>query len=211
MLQNSKTPHLKTSLDVTTFEKYGYKFILNIITEERPRWEQVFRDVDGRQYSVEEVEWLDALVKECAKLKKPLEISKIVLEWEEVAGTNTCSYVHDVRFQDDEECQKGKPIGIYTVPDGPILGILIDSNGEEYTLLDPCIIQYVNDRIQLKPVFNVARKLTLKRHAVRSVQTPAEIIIACYPGFIIQNRMLRYQLKPNVPFASTPPLNTDAP
>jgi hypothetical protein len=46
--------------------------------------------------------------------------------------------------------------------------------------------------------------------AIRSRQAPCEVIVANYPSFVIQNRMFLYQLKPVVPFATTPDVDNAA-
>jgi len=209
---NSKMPPLNTSLDTQKFEKYGLDFTLNVKTETRPKWIQVCKDRSGRKYTEEEIRWLSEVVQECRRTNQPVEeLPQFILAWELTEEKVSCTYVVSATLQDDEDCKTPKPVELFSTPDGPILGIVEFSAEEEmYCLLDPCVVQYVNDQIKLIPIFNVARRLRLKKNAVRAIQAPAELIIACYPDFVMQNRMMEHQLRPEVPFSVSPKLTSNS-
>lgn len=199
--QNSeKTLSLHRTKDTKTFEKFGFKFTLNVATETRKRWKTVFRDTKGNEIDIDDEETA-RLIKE-EKLKP--EVS-----WEQTDEDVNASYTVGVWFQDDEDCKQARPIELISTPDGPILGIVHEDELDSVNLLDPCMIQYDGKRISYKCIFNVARWLRIQKSAIRNRQAPAEVIIASYPGFILQNRMFMYQLKPAIPFAATPPVDNE--
>jgi len=142
-------------------------------------------------------------------------------EWAMVAQDNvpswtlsgdaiTTSYVSSAVVQDEDQCARARPIYLYSTADGPILGIEHERSEKIITLLDPCAVLFDGQsKINLLPIFNVGRFLDLYHSAVRAVQPPSEILLAAYPGFLIQNRMARFQLKAHVPLVTTPELTND--
>jgi hypothetical protein len=167
--------------DTRTFERFGMTFRFNLVSETSPAWESKFVTTNGRT----------------------------VVDWVETGEMHTATYTGHVTIQDAGLCKEPKGIEVFSTADGPILGIVYERGLEDITLLDPCIVQFNKGRIDLLPIFNVGRKLCLSRLAIRSIQAPAEVLLAAYPGFLINNRMSKYQLKESVPMASTPELTND--
>ncbi len=199
---NLETLHLlQRDNETKVFEKFGMKFALNICTETRDEWAMGAFDGDGILLDVKDEE-----------VQKRIEAGDIkpVLNWYPTGETITSKYVKTVNFQDKEDCKRVRPIEVLSTADGPIMGIVFGSDSKAVTLMDPCLVQFDGTRITLSPIFNVARTLRLNRSAIRTTQAPAEMLTAVYPGFIIQNRMFKYQLKPVLPFATTPDLETSA-
>jgi hypothetical protein len=194
-----KTP--SSQLETKTFEVFGWSFTLNIKHETRAAWEQRYYDTDNNEIDTSDPKWVDNL-----------NGAQPRVEWVETDQQKTLSYPEQVIFRDQEECAEGKPVVLLSTPDGPILGILLHADEQAYELLDPCVVQFDSKGAKLAymPIFNVARKLRILSSGIRTQQVPAEIIIASYPGFILQNRMASYQLKANVPYAQTSELTTDA-
>jgi hypothetical protein len=135
---------------------------------------------------------------------------KAIPEWV-LSGKNiTTNYVVDARIQDDDYCDQPKYIRLYSTADGPILGIEHETYADAIRLLDPCAVLFDGkSSLNLLPIFNVGRFMYLSRSAIRVEQAPAEILLAAYPGFLIQNRMSKYQLKATTPFVTTPELTND--
>lgn len=202
-LQNSeKTPSWQPERGIKTFEKFGMTFTMGIVTETRDQWTRVVKDQDDNIIADPTPEVLNEIVKHGAKLH---------VDWIKTDVKIAKSYVEFVRFSDNEDTEDA-PVEILATPDGPILGIIKEETEHEITLLDPCVV-VLNDQkgsISYMPIFNVARTLRLERSAIRSRQAPAEIIVASYPGFILQNRMYLYQLKPKAPMAVSPEMDNDA-
>lgn len=184
----SYSPNSETTLsrqhETKTFEKFGMEFRYGVVTNTEPEWESKAGTLNGQ----------------------------LVVDWTQTGKTHTSSYVEFAMVKDQGFCAGGNVIEVYATADGPIMGINIKDDDHEITLVDPCIVMFDGKvgNIQLMPIFNVARKLRLKKAAIRSVQAPAEVLLAAYPGFLINNRMAKYQLKPRVPFAATPELTNDA-
>jgi len=177
-------------------------FTIAVVTETRNQWARVIKDQDGNVIADPTPEVLKDMVEHGATLQP---------DWVETDAMVSSSFVQYVKFSDNEETQDAY-VELFGTPDGPILGIVKEQNNNEILLLDPCVIA-VNDQkgsISYMPIFNVARDLWLERSAIRSRQAPAEVIIASYPGFILQNRMYMYQLKPKVPLGVSPELDNDA-
>jgi hypothetical protein len=131
-------------------------------------------------------------------------------EWTRTGGTIKVSEVTDVVLKDEGYCKIARPIYLYSTADGPLLAIALKNSQESVELLDPCIIVYDGkSQLNLLPVFGVNRVLTVSRTAIRAWQAPNELLIAAYPKFLIQNRMYKYQLRPLVPFVTTPELTND--
>lgn len=170
--------------ETKTFEKFGIEFRYGVVTDTEPEWEPQVGTGTGQK----------------------------VVDWVQTGKMHTSSYVEFALVRDQGLCAGGKSLEMYSTADGPIMGINVKEDADEVTLVDPCVIVFDSKggHIQLMPIFNVARTLRLKKSAIRAVQTPAEILIAAYPGFLINNRMSKHQLKPKVPFAATPELTNDA-
>lgn len=191
---NSETV-LSRQHDTKTLDIFDMEFRLHVVTEERPEWSRVFRHPITNEV-IDTTRPLDAIQAELAGHKP-------VLNWEKTGKTITCSYLQSVYVRDNDECKTAKPIELLSTPDGPILGIILEVTDTEYVVLDPCFVKFENDQVSYLPIFNVARTLRLMSHAVRARQAPAEVLVASYPGFIVQNRMYMYQLKPAVAFAKS--------
>ena len=191
---NSETA-LSKQHDTKTLEIFDMEFRLHVVTEERPEWARIFRHPKTN---------------EVIDIKRPVEVIreelvglKPVLNWEKTGNTITCSYLQSVYVRDDDECKIAKPVELLSTPDGPILGIVLEVTDTEFVLLDPCFVKFENDPVSFLPIFNVARTLRLMTHAVRARQAPAEVLVASYPGFLVQNRMYMYQLRPAVALAKS--------
>ena len=177
-------------------------FSMGIATETRNQWTRVIKDQDDNILPDPTPEVLQKLIEDGGTPH---------VDWIETDVKIAKSYVEFVNFT-DKEGTNGAPVVLFGTPDGPILGIVKEGDDTSYTLLDPCVI-VVNDQkgsISYMPIFNVARTLRLEKSAIRSQQIPAEVIVANYPGFILQNRMYMYQLKPKIPFEVSPELDNDA-
>lgn len=205
--QNSKKHHSNKKKESRgqhreVFEKFDTNYDLLITTEFRDEWKQVLKDKDGNIIDPNDEEQVD-------KYSKDAEVS---IAWEKTGKRVQCSYVESVLVQDPDDyyTPEPKPVKLLSTPDGPVMGVIIDEDDEQYSLLDPCVVQFKNNRIQLFPIFNVARTLSLKKHAVKSEQVPDKVLIGCYPGFVVQNKMMKYQLKANVPMASSPEIDNEA-
>jgi len=181
--QNSETM-LSRQLETKTFEKFGIEFRYGVATDTEPAWESKASTVNGQ----------------------------LVVDWVKTGEMHKRSYVEFALVKDNGFCATGHAIEVYSTTDGPIMGINVKEDDDEVLLIDPCIVMFNNKTgiIELMPIFNVARKLRLKKSAIRSVQPPAEVLIGAYPGFLINNRMALYQLKPKLPLAVTPELVNDA-
>lgn len=194
---------LKTC-DVKTFEKFGFSFSYGMVTEHHKKWTKVYRDEQG-------MEWTEETL---SKLSDSSQVPKVVVNYEDSGTTCTTAYVEYARFTDPSEGVVDAPIEIWGTIEGPIMGVVatdasVDSNNA--VLLDPCVVIYDGEsRINLVPIFNVARKLTIRVDAVRTRQAPSEVLLAMYPGFIIQNRMAQYQLRPKTPLVVSPELTNEA-
>lgn len=180
--QNSETMPLNTSeiLHVSkSFTKYGMRFTYGLVCETQPEWAPVPKTVDG----VTTVEW-------------------------ELTGKNiTTEYVQTARIFDEARYGVlGKFIEVFLTADGPILAITSHRDSEVVHLLDPCIVMFSgkdNSKLSYIPIFNVGRTLMLYHSAIRSVQAPSELLLAAYPGFLINNRMAQYQLRTPKPLITT--------
>jgi len=201
--QNSeKTPSWQPERETKTFEKFGMTFLMGIVTETRKQWTRVVKDQDDVIVADPSPDVLKEMVAHGSKLH---------VDWVQTDAKVAKSYVEFVKFTDDEDTQNA-PVEIIATPDGPILGVVKEETEREIILMDPCVVTVDDQKgaISYMPIFNVARILRLERSAIRSRQAPAEIIIASYPGFILQNRMYLYQLKPKTPMAVSPEMDNDA-
>ncbi len=180
----SSSQNLETTLskpfeyEVREFEKFGMAFRYGLETSHLPEYKMQLIENDGHSRA----------------------------EWVYTGGTFARSYVKFAAIKDHEHCQAGVPIEVFSTADGPLLAICIRDGEDAYELLDPCVIQYdgKTSRLTLAPIFNVARKLRLFKSAVRAVAPPLELVLAAYPGFLINNRMANYYLKLTVPLTSVP-------
>ena len=175
---------------------------MGVVTETRDKWARVVKDQDEHIIEDPTTEVLNKMVEQGATLH---------VDWVRTDDKLAKSYVEFVHFTDTEDCQEAV-VELFGTPDGPILGIIMHESEQEITLADPCVV-IVNDQkgsISYMPIFNVARTLRLERSAIRSRQAPAEVIVASYPGFILQNRMYLYQLKPKAPMAVSPEMDNAA-
>ena len=131
-------------------------------------------------------------------------------EWVRTGEVIKVTEVSDAVIKDADRCQTARPIYLYSTADGPMLAIALKNTAESIELLDPCIVAFDGKaHIKLVPIFGVARVLTIARTSVRTWQPPMEMLLAIYPGFLVQNRSYKYQLRPNVPFVTTPELTND--
>jgi hypothetical protein len=164
-------------LETKSFEKYGMKFTYGVVHETIPEWKYV--------------------TKEVLSSNVPDETPRKIAEWELSGAMTTNSYVDHVYVQDDDLCQKPCRVELLSTAEGPMLGIILNTTDEDVVLLDPCVLQ-MQKTLNFMPIFNVGRTLVLKKSAIRAQQAPAEIILAAYPGFVIQHRMFKFQLKGKV-------------
>jgi len=202
--QNSeKTPSQKS--ETKGVEKYGFTLQYYIMYTTRDEWAKVYRDPDGNVIPDDKLEEL------AKQLAEKGESRRIKIDWELTGKTITCAKVSSASFKSNEE-QYASPIELFATPEGPIMAINTESvDDSEYALKDPCVVVYDGKgKINLVPIFNVVDFLYIKKSAVRNVQAPNEILLGLYPQFVMQNRMMKYQLRPTVPFASSPELTTDA-
>jgi hypothetical protein len=200
---SEKTPSWQPERETKTFEKFDMFFTMGVVTEIRHQWTRQLKNRKGEVLDPSDIEALKTKLEEDEKPQ---------VEWIKTDALVRNSYVEWARFQDLEDCQKAKQVAIFSTADGPILGIVLDESETNVFLADPCVINYnqKSGSIQYLPIFNVARTLQLRKSAIRTRSAPAEIIIASYPGFILQNRMYQYQLRPTVAMESTPELDNVA-
>lgn len=199
---SEKTPSWQPKREVKIFEKFGMTFKMGVVTETRRRWTRVVKNKAGDVIDASDAEAMKALIEAGGKP---------YVDWVQTDEDQSNSYVEWVRFSDNEMC-KDNYVSLFSTADGPILGIVMEKTDKSVFLLDPCVIQFdaKSGSISYMPIFNADRTLDLAWSAVRTQQPPIEIIVASYPGFILQNRMYEYQLKPKVPFEVTPELDNDA-
>ncbi len=190
------------TLETKTFEKFGFTFSYGLVTEQHKLWKQVYRDADNMVWAEEDL----------AKLAKSGQAPRVTMNYEDSGELSTTAYVEYARITDPSEGVSNLPIEIWGTIEGPLMGIVSSAFSDtEGVLVDPCVIIYDGkSHINLVPIFNVARKLVVRMDAVRTRQPPAEILLAMYPGFIIQNRMASYQLKPKMALVTSPELVNDA-
>lgn len=206
-LQNSEKTH-SVRREEKIVEKYGFTIHMGIHTTTRPEWVKVYKDPEGNAIAEDDLKAL------AEKLNGSDERQRISVDWELSGKTIDCSKVEFARFSDQEECSN-LPIELLATPEGPLLGIIkkrdLGNHSDAITLIDPCAVIYDGKgKINLVCIFNVADTLTFDRVAVRNTQVPNEILLGLYPGFIMQNRMMKYQLRPIIPFAQSPELGNDA-
>lgn len=201
--QSSEKMHSSQRNETRTFTKYGVMYSYGVAIEERRRWDRMIKLPGG------------ALVAEKDFDPNSYDLApdaKLGIEWSESSEMATFEAVRYCKVQDDEYCVAAKDLGMYITADGQMLGIQLESTETEYVLLDPCVITFApkTGAIEFKPIFGVQRTLRLSKMAVRASMAPAELIISAYPGFLIQHRMYRYQLKPSVAFNAVAAADNDA-
>ena len=137
------------------------------------------------------------------------------MDWEKTEEILESKYVEWARRTDPDIEAEGDdlPIEVWTTSDGPILGTVLphtELRPDYVRMHDPCVVIFDGKtRINLVPVFNVARTLEIRKDAIKSIMPPNEILLALYPGFILLNRQCGYQLKPHVALQSSPELTND--
>lgn len=188
---------------IKEFSKFDVLFRMHIVEEFRKEWATEVRDTYGNL--------LDLQSEQVAKDIQEGVIKPIV-EWVKTDNVLEKSYTSHVEVVDKALEQHGpQQLRVFLSIEGPIMGIWTSMGGDGvYTIFDPCLVQYDGKRVSHHPIFNVARSIELNKEAVRSHMAPAEILVASYPGFMIQNRMMKYQLKPLMPMAMTPEVGTEA-
>jgi hypothetical protein len=193
---SEKTP-LSIRLETKTFDKFDVQYCINLQHETRREWIAVTKLPDGTTVDTAKTDWM----KNLPPNTRPYQ------DWIETDKDITCTYVVSARCTDDEGIWR--EIVICSTPDGPILGCVKTLDTDLVVLLDPCIVRFddIKGTINLLPIFNVARELKLFKSAIRSMQAPAEPIVAIYPGFQLQNKMFKYQLKARVAVTQSEPLN----
>lgn len=186
--------------ETITFNKFDMTFVMLVTTEERDEW--------VRQYKQGDKVLSDGDLENLASADQ----KTVHVDWVKNGEKIKCKYVHEARFKDTELCAKQREIRVLTIADGPLMGIILSDTADKYELLDPCVVVYdsKSSRISLLPIFNVARTMWLHKAAIRSESAPAETLLAAYPGFLLQNRMMKHQLRPIIPFNETEQLESDA-
>jgi len=196
------TEPFNNSRETKTFDKFGATYTLHLTTDSRKQWTPVHKLPDGTLIDTTTTDWVKNLPKD----------ARPYADWIETDQTFTATYVTAARYQDPVDCPQARPIELFSTSDGlSILGVVLEQTADDIVLLDPCTVYFEDTKgiIKLLPIFNVARTLRLRLSAVRSIQAPAEAIVAIYPGFQIQNKMFKYQLKPRVAVTQTEQLTND--
>lgn len=189
--------------DLMTFNKFDFTINYGVVTEYHRKYERSFKDQDGLRLTLQDLEKMtEATNQQLSILWEPID---------EICETRYVEYAErvDPTVADGAACR----IEVWSTAESPILGTVnpTDSFGDYRQLIDPCVVVYDGkSRINLLPVFNVARTLLLRKDAIKTIMSPSEILLALYPGFILQNRQAVYQLKPNMPLEISPVLTNDA-
>lgn len=188
---------------IKEFDKFDVKFRMHITEEFRKEWVTETRDVEGNLLDLQDEDVMKAIQDGDVKP---------VVEWVKTDDIIEKAHISHVEVIDPSLEGKGpQELRVFMAADGPIMGIVTSSLREDaYCIYDPCLVNYDGRRVSHHPIFNVARSMELHKSAVRCHMAPAEILVASYPGFMIQNRMMKYQLKPNLPMAATPELTNDS-
>lgn len=187
--------------ETKTFEKFGGKYTLYLTTESRKQWVPVQKLPNGTIIDTTTTDWMKNLPKD----------TRPYSDWIETENIFSATYVTSAQYQDDRDCPVARAIELFGTVEGPIMGITLERRDDDVLLLDPCIVHFEDTKgiLRLLPILNVARTLRLRMSAVRSIQAPAESLVAIYPGFVIQNKMFKYQLKPRVAVTQTEPLTNE--
>jgi len=201
---NCATTFSKTH-DVKTFKKFDFTITYGIVTEFHPKYVRVYKDKDGMRLTQEELQ----------KMTDP-SAQGLVADWEKTDEILESQYVEFARRRDPDIEAEGIdfPVEVWTTSDGIILGTVLPNSELQpgyVRMYDPCVVIYDGkSRINLVPIFNVARILQIREDAIKSIMPPASILLALYPGFILQNRQCVYQLKPQVALEVSPVLDNIA-
>jgi len=127
--------------------------------------------------------------------------------WVKTGNKVTHKYVDTVDFIEGGEAY---PVEVCTTPSGPLMGIVVYEDADIITLMDPAVINYDGTTVKFHAVFGVARRMDISKKAIITRLAPVEILLGSYPGFVIQNRMFKYQLRPVTPLAQTSELDASA-
>jgi len=189
--------------EIKTFAKFDFTISFGVVTESHSEYVRVFKDKDGLSITQEELQ----------KMENP-STRGLTIDWEKTDKLIESRYVDwATRIDPDLESALPLPIEVWSTADGSILGTVLPDSGlrPDYRKLhDPCLILYDGkSKINLLPIFNVARILEIRKDAIKSIMAPNEILLALYPGFVLLNRQCAYQLKPNVPLQTSPELSND--
>ena len=193
----------KTTLSIRTesvsVEKYDMRVEIETLIETRPEWDLVFRNAANDAISREDAQ---ALIKEQKRVN---------IDWEKTGKTIEFTSIKRCKFYDTELCLEGRPLSVFIVPDGPVLGIATELDKDSVTLLDPCHVVFDGkQRIHYVPIFGVERTTLLNGNAIKMSQPPSAVLVEGYLGFVIQNRMFKYALRPKVPFSETAELESES-
>lgn len=171
---------LSLNKEIKTFEKFGMSFSYTQVTETRPEWVQVYKQPDGS----------------VGPMENPPQ-GAMPVDWVLTGDNVTTSYIEAVTINDESSEDNALPVVVISTPDGPILSILHREESEYLITLDPCVVQFNerNGSLRLAPIFNVYRKLLVLKTGVRAMAPPSELLLAAYPGFLVQNRMGKFQMK----------------
>lgn len=191
--------------ELKSFDKFGFTINFGMVTETHPKYERTFKDSDGMKLSLEDLEKMHDTAGQ-----------RLSILWEETDGVCESQYV-EFAERVDPTVADGKPcrIELWSTVEAPILGTVLPDElcGEtKYRrMMDPCAVIYDGkSRINLVPLFNVARVVNISAEAIKSMTPPNIILIGLYPGFILQNRQAAYQLKPNVALETSPILTNES-
>lgn len=190
--------------EIKSFEKFDFKINFGIVTEFHRKYERTFRDQDGLRLTREDLEKMNDVVNQ-----------KLTIMWEATDEICETKYV-DFAERIDPTVENGKPcrIEVWSTVEAPVLGTVLPADliqGPYRQMIDPCAVIYDGkSRINLVPLFNVARIIRLREDAIKSIMPPSEILLALYPGFCLQNRQAQYQLKPKIALEVSPELTNSA-
>lgn len=172
------------------FERFGMKFYLNIEVATIPEW--------ARNVKTQQVNGKDQSTQDWELTGNKLETERVIF----------------AQMQDDDLCQQPMNVEVLSTSDGPMLALThtqASANSAYLDLVDPCIVQFDGKaRINLMPIFGVTRTLRLAKSAIRARFPPTQLLVGIYPGFLIQNKMCKYELRANLPFAQSAELANDA-
>jgi hypothetical protein len=200
-MNSVKTPSKQR--EIKSFEKFGFTINFGVVTECHPKYDRTFKDQDGMTLTLEDLEKMSDAVGQ-----------RLSVLWELTDGICESKYV-EFAERIDPDVADGRPcrIELWSTVEASILGTVLPTEpGAEFRQMqDPCAVLYDGKaRINLVPLFNVARIISIRADAIKSITPPNEILVGLYPGFILQNRQSAYQLKPKVALEISPELTNDA-
>lgn len=180
-------------------KKYGMTIEVIQRVETRPEWSLIFRHPETKEVISKE--------EAAQRVKDKVQVS---IDWEVTDSDITMPVTEKAFFRDEELPNARRCVELYSITDGPVLGIRNAAYDDgSYILLDPCFLQLDRQqRLKYLPIFGVERELVLAPGSVKSIVAPPEALLEGYLGFVIQNRMCKYQLRPVVPFSETAPLES---